>query len=179
MELEKKMKSLKNVAFPGLVLMAGLGGYFLLSWSGIGEKVREHGIRIGKVEEEGREHQVRISGNQKDIEILKKEMEQAKERLTEVQGQMKETRRRLGTAEEALKKAVESADRNEEKVGELSRLVEKISREQENLSGELERRALKVQALDERLKRQERVNLDLDRRLRVLEDKAGLKPPIP
>ena len=74
---------------------------------------------------------------------------------------------------------MDSADRNEEKVGELSRLGEKIYREQGNLSGELERRALKVQALDERLKRQERVTLDLDRRLRVLEDKAGLKPPIP
>jgi chromosome segregation ATPase len=106
-------------------------------------------------------------------------MVQAKERLAEVQGQMKETRGRLGAAETALKKAVESVVRNEEKAGELSRLVEKISREQENLGGELERRALKVQALDERLKRQERVNLDIDRRLRVLEDKAGLKPPIP
>ena len=179
MEVEKKMKSLKNVAFTGLVLMAGLGGYFLFTWSGIGEKVREHGIRIGKVEEEGREHQVRIIGNQKDIEFLKKEMVQAKEQLTEVQGQMKETRGRLGTAEAALKKAGESASRNEEKVGELSLRVEKISREQENLGGELKRRALKVQALDERLKRQERVNLDIDRRLRVLEDKAGLKPPIP
>ena len=92
---------------------------------------------------------------------------------------MKETRGRLGTAEAALKKAEESASRNEEKVGELSLRVEKISREQENLGGELKRRALKVQALDERLKRQERVNLDIDRRLRVLEDKAGLKPPIP
>ncbi|MAM45308.1 MAG: hypothetical protein CMJ91_01275 [Planctomycetes bacterium] len=179
MELEKKMKSMKNVAFAGLVFMAGLGGYFLLNWSGIGEEVREHRIRIEKVEEEGQEHQVRIIGNQKDIEFLKKEMVQAKERLTEVQGQMKETRERLGTAEAALKKVVESAGRNEEKIGALSRLVEKISREQENLSGELKRRTLKVQALDERLKSQERVNLDIDRRLRVLEDKAGLKPPIP
>ncbi|MCH2367628.1 MAG: hypothetical protein MK554_10500, partial [Planctomycetes bacterium] len=108
-----------------------------------------------------------------------KEMGPAQAQPPEVQGPTKETRGRLGTAEAALKKAEESASRNEENVGELSLRVEKISREQENLGGELKRRALKVQALDERLKSQERVNLDIDRRLRVLEDKAGLKPPIP
>lgn len=173
------MKSLKNIGFAGLVLIAGLGGYLLLSWGGIEEKVQEHGVRIGKVEKEGEKHQERIIGNEKDIEILKKEVTQAKQRLTEVQAQMTETQGRLGTAEETLEKAVESAGRNEEKVGELERLVEKISREQADLGGELERRALKVQALDERLKRQQQVNLDVDRRLRILEDKAGLKPPIP
>lgn len=173
------MKMLKNIGVGGLVLLAGLGGYFLLSWNGIGEKVAEHGLRIGKVEEEGQRHQERIVGNEKDIEILKGEVVQVRKDLVEVQGQMEETRERLGRAETELKKAQESSARNAGKVGELSRLVDKISREQANLAGELARRALKVQAMGEILKQQERVNIGFDRRLRMLEDKAGLEVPIP
>ena len=178
-EVNHRMKMLKNIGAGGLVLLAGIGGYFLFSWNGIGEKVAEHGLRIGKVEEDGQRHQVRIGGNEKDIEILKGEVAEARKELVEIQGQMKETRGRLGAAEAELKKTQESSARNEGKVGELSRLVDKISREQANLAGELARRSLKVQALGESLKQQERINLDFDQRLRMLEDKAGLKPPIP
>ena len=41
-----------------------------------------------KVGEEGELHQVRIVGNEKDIEILKGEVAEARKELVEVQGQM-------------------------------------------------------------------------------------------
>jgi chromosome segregation ATPase len=173
------MKIVKNIGAAGLVILAGLGGYFLISWDAMGEKVAEHGVRIGKVEGEAQKNQGRIETNAKDIEILKGDVAEARKELVEAEGRIKDSQARLDAAEGELKKALESSTRNEGKVGELSKLIEKITREQANLKGELGRRALKVQDLGDRLKQQERINIDFDRRLRMLEDKAGLKPPIP
>jgi len=180
------MKILKNIGAAGLVLLAGLGGYLLLRGSGLDEKVAEQGARIdkqgtriGKVEKEAEIHQAKIADNRKDIELLKGEVSEARDQLVEVQGQVKETRGRLGAAEGELKEALESADRNASAIAKLRERVDEATRQQANLKGELDRRALKVQVLAERLKEQERINIDFSRRLRLLEDKAGLKPPIP
>ena len=170
------MKTLKNAGTLALVLFAGTGGYFLFFSNGLEKEVEKQGQRIGQVEKKAQVQQGRITENADDIELLKKEVAAARQRLTEVGGELNQAQERLVAAEADLKKVAEGAVKSNEQVAALSQRVEKLSREQENLSGELQRRALKVQTLDERLKIHA---IETDRRLRLLEDKAGLRQPRP
>ena len=198
------MKTLKNAGTLALVLLAGAGGYFLFFPNGLEIEVEQQGKRIDDVEDKAQvqqgwitgntddiellkkeaaatqqsliEQQGQITGNTDDIELLKKEVAAARQSLIEVRGALDQAKQRLGAAEADLKKVVEGALKSDEQVTTLSQRVEKLSRQQENLSGELQRRALKVQTLDERLKIHA---IETDRRLRLLEDKAGLRQPRP
>ncbi|MEC9352253.1 MAG: hypothetical protein VYD81_02965 [Planctomycetota bacterium] len=170
------MKTLKNAGTLALVLLAGTGGYFLFFPNGLKMEVEQQGKRIDEVEVKAQVQQGRITENSDEIELLKKEVAAARESLTEARGELAQAKQRLGVAESDLKKLVEGALKSDEQVATLSERVEKLSRQQENLSGELQRRALKVQTLDERLKIHA---IETDRRLRLLEDKAGLSQPRP
>ena len=170
------MKTLKNAGTLAVVLLAGAGGYLLFFSNGLERAVEKQGKRIDEVEVKTQVQQGRITENTDDIELLKKEVAAARQSLIEVRGALDQAKQRLGTAEADLKKVVEGALKSDEQVTTLSQRVEKLSRQQENLSGELQRRALKVQTLDERLKIHA---IETDRRLRLLEDKAGLRQPRP
>ena len=170
------MKTLKNAGTLAVVLLAGAGGYLLFFSNGLERAVEKQGKRIDEVEDKAQVQQGRITENTDDIELLKKEVAAARQRLTEVRGELDQAKHRLGAAEADLKKVAEGALKSDEQVATLTQRVEKLSRQQENLSGELQRRALKVQVLDERLKIHA---IDTDRRLRRLEDKAGLQQPMP
>lgn len=170
------MKTLKNAGAFAIVLLAGVGGFYFFSSSELEKEVEKHGERIGEVEEKAQKQQGRIAVNEDAIEVLKREVAEARQGIVDVQGQLKGTQSRLGAAEADLKKVTAGARKNDEQVADLTRRVEKLSFDQANLAGELERRALKVQVLGERLKIHA---IEIDRRLRILEDKAELKPPIP
>ena len=170
------MKTLKNAGTLAVVLLAGAGGYLLFFSNGLERAVEEHDKRIDKVEGKTQVQQGRITENTDDIKLLKAEVAAARQRLTEVRGELDQAKHRMGAAEADLKKVAEGALKSDEQVATLTQRVEKLSRQQENLSGALQRRALKVQVLDERLKIHA---IDTDRRLRLLEDKAGLQQPRP
>jgi peptidoglycan hydrolase CwlO-like protein len=167
--LEDFMKPIQFIlSVSSAVVVLFLGYHFFLATSfeerlgSIDGKVGEQGIELDRISKEARESQDHLVKHDGAITVLEK-------RVGVLEGEMKETGDKIQKSEAEVHALKESALKDHEKIARVE--TELASLKEENAQRGEELRVLKKE-ID---RRQEEV----ERRLRLLEKKAGLEPPVP